>query len=116
MNLIKSLTRYAFYTLLALVLFSCSNKNEGYFKKESITTKFKVTDVYKAKYSKVKGYIIYNGIKLHVDNGVEGYYYKDYNLRNGQTIDVRLNIYYYSTAYGYELVFGDVDVSRYVMN
>ena len=104
------------YTLLALVFFSCSNKSEGYFKKETITANLKITDVHKAKYSKVKGYIIYDGIKVPVDNGNEGYHYKDYNLRNGQNIDVKLNIYYYSTAYGYNLVFGDVDVSRYVLN
>ncbi len=116
MKRFKTLKSYTLYTLLALVILSCSNKSEGYFKKETITAKFKITGVYKAKYSKVKGYIIYNGIKVPIDNGNEGYHYKDYNLRNGQNIDVKLNIYYYSRAYGYELVFDDVDVSRYVLN
>lgn len=113
---IMRVTRYFGYILLAVVLFSCSNKNDGFFKKETIETYFTITDVYKAKYSKVKGYIIYNDIKVPIDNGNNGYYYKDYNLSVGNKIKTSISIYYYSTNYGYELVFGDADVSRYENN
>jgi hypothetical protein len=34
----------------------------------------------------------------------------------GDEIETTIDIYYYSTSYGYELVFGDVDVSSYVKN
>ena len=114
---LQRVTRYFGYILLAVVLFSsCTNKNDGYFKHDRINTIFYVNDAYKAKYSKVKGYIIYNGIKVPIDNGNAGYYYKDYSLKVGDKIDVKIDIYYYSTNYGYELVFGDVDVSKYVLN
>lgn len=104
------------YVLLAVVFSSCSNKSEGYFKHDVVNTTFYVNDVYKAKYSKVEGYIIYNNIKVPIDNGNKGYYYKDYSLKIGDEIETKIDIYYYSTSYGYELVFGDVDVSRYVQN
>lgn len=104
------------YVLLAVVFSSCSNKREGYFKHDVVNTTFYVNEVYRAKYSKVKGYIIYNNIKVPIDNGTKGYYYKDYSLNVGDEIETRIDIYYYSTSYGYELVFRDVDVSRYVQN
>jgi hypothetical protein len=109
-------TAIAVYAMLAVVFSSCSNKNEGYFKHDTFNTTYYVTDVYKAKYSKVKGYIIYNKVKVTIDNGGKGYYYKDYSLNVGDEIETTIDIYYYSTSYGYELVFGDVDVSRYVQN
>ena len=49
-----------------------------------------------------------------IDNGVQGYYYKDYNLTVGDKIESKIDIYYYSISDGYKLIFGDVDVSRYV--
>ena len=114
---LQRVTRYFNCILLVVVLFSsCSNKNDGYFKHDRVNTIFYVNDIYKAKYSKVKGYIIYNEIRVPIDNGNAGYYYKDYNLNVGDTIEVKIDIYYYSTNYGYELVFGDVDVSRYAQN
>jgi hypothetical protein len=114
---LQQVTSYFGYILLAVVLFSsCSNKNDGYFKHDRINTIFYVNDTYKAKYSKVKGYIIYSGIKVPIDNGNDGYHYKDYSLKVGDKIEAKIDIYYYSTNYGYELVFGDVDVSRYVLN
>jgi hypothetical protein len=107
----------AFFILLVIgCLSSCSNKNDGYFKKETIKTKLIITEVYKAKYSIVKGYIIYNNIRVPIDNGGDGYYYKDYNLTVGSEINTLITIYYYSTNHGYELVFSDADVSVYENN
>ena len=114
-NLISK-TAICLYLVLALVITSCSTKTEGYFKKETINTEFKIQDITTYKYSGVKGYIIYNGIKVHVDNGLSGYHYKKYKLSEGQTIKVTVNIYYYSTPYGYELRFRDIDVSKYELN
>ncbi len=105
-----------FIIVLMTIFYSCSNKNDGYFKHETVNTLFYIEEIYIAKYSKVKGYIIYNNIKVPIDNGGNGYYYKKYNLKNGDKINTRINIYYYSTAYGYELVFDDVDISNYEIN
>mgnify|MGYP003651861114 FL=1 len=114
-NLISK-TAICLYLVLALVITSCSTKTEGYLKKETINTEFKIQDIITCKYTGVNGYIIYNGIKVHVDNGSNGYYYKKYKLSEGQTIKVTVNIYYYSTPYGYELRFSDIDVSKYELN
>lgn len=81
---------------------------------ETITTKFFVTEVYKAKYSKVKGYVFYNGIKVPVDNGGTGYYYHEYSLQPGDVIIVNITI---GKEYGYNYVLlrgSDVDVSKYI--
>ena len=109
-------TAIALYAVLSVVFSSCSNKSDGYFKHDTVNTTYYVNDVSKAKYSKVKGYIIYKNIKVPIDNGNKGYYYKDYSLNVGDEIETTIDIYYYSTSYGYELVFGDVDVSSYVKN
>lgn len=107
------------YTLIliilsSLVFSSCSNRRDNFFKHEKINTTFYVNEVVKAKYSRVRGFIIYNNIKVMIDNGVQGYYYKDYNLTVGDKIESKIDIYYYSISDGYKLIFGDVDVSRYV--
>ena len=107
------------YTLIliilsSLVFSSCSNRRDNFFKHEKINTTFYVNEVVKAKYSRVRGFIIYNNIKVMINNGVQGYYYKDYNLTVGDKIESKIDIYYYSISDGYKLIFGDVDVSRYV--
>lgn len=107
------------YTLIlvilsSLIFSSCSNRRENFFKHERINTTFYVNEVVKAKYSRVRGFIIYNNIKVMIDNGTQGYYYKDYDLTVGDKIESKIDIYYYPISDGYKLVFGDVDVSRYV--
>lgn len=100
---------------IIVLLCSCSNKKKGYFKHEKINIIFYVQDVYRAKYSKIKGYIVYNNIKVSIDNG-NSEYYKYYNLKKGDNINTSIDIFYYSTNYGYELIFGDVNVSHYEHN
>ena len=80
---------------------------------EEVVNFVDVTETYKAKYSKVKGYIIYDNLKIPIDNGNKGYHYKDYNLNVGDKIETSIDIYYYSSNYGYELVFGDINLSNY---
>ena len=99
--------------VIILFLYSCNNKQEKYFKSETITTDFYITDVNVYKYSKVKGYIIYNNIKVPIDNGNTGYYYKKYNRKPGDILKSHIILNYFSTNYGYEIVFGDVNISKF---
>ena len=98
------------YAILTVFLSSCCTK---YFKKDLIKTTFTVTDLREGKYSVIEGYIVYNNIKIFINNGNDGYYYKNYNLSIGQSFKTNVFVYYYHTYYGYELKFGDVDFSKY---
>lgn len=81
--------------ILAITFFSCNNSNT-LIDTKYVTTDFYITHVATNKYSKVQGYIIYNGIKLQCDNGNTGYYYKKYNLKPGDIINQTFTVYVYN--------------------
>ena len=56
-----------------------------------IRANFYITEVYHGKHSIVKGYILYNSIKIPADTGYIGYY-KKYNLKKGDVINVIIGI------------------------
>lgn len=99
---------------ITLLIVSCGKGNpDGYFKKETIDVKVKITYVSRAKYSKVEGYFVRDGIQVPIDNGSSGYHYKTYKLKEGQVINCRINKYYTSINDGYKVEFSDLDVSKY---
>lgn len=80
---------------------------------EAINTKFFVTEVYKAKYSRVEGYIFYNGIQIPADNGSSGYYYKEYYLKPGDVIVVYTYITKEYTENGVTLYTSDLNLDQF---
>lgn len=78
-----------------------------------IETTFYVTQVYRAKYSKVIGYIKYKDIMLYTDNGNTGYHSKEYNLKPGDKIPVKLFVNREPYRRGVYLWATDIDVSQY---
>lgn len=97
-------------------LLSCSESADEAIRFESYKTTFYVEEIQEAKYTRVKGYIYHNNLKVPLDNGSEGYYYKKYKLLPGDKIPVDINVLYYSTPKGYKLVFGDVFLKNYYLN
>lgn len=79
--------------LITFLLQSCCGNDNDYTKIETITTDVYISSVDTYKYSKVVGYLYYKGIRLDVDNGNSGYYYKEYNLRPGDVIKANVSIY-----------------------
>lgn len=99
--------------VVSLLIVSCGKRTDGYFKRETIDVKVKITYVSRAKYSKVEGYFVRDGIQVPIDNGNSGYHYKTYNLKEGQVINCRIYKYYTSIRDGYKVEFSDLDVSKY---
>lgn len=102
--------------LLLVLLGSCARQNEQKDAYDFIKAKFHVTDVYKAKYSRVEGYVVYKGILLYTSNGGSGYYYKDYNLNKGNVIDVDVTIYLKPYRNGMFIYAGDLDLNKFEIN
>ena len=108
--------------LITCFLISCGPPRNEYIKSETIYTDVYVTEVGVYKYSKIQGYIIYNNLKLEVDNGNNGYYYKRYSIKPGEKIKRRVIVYqqYYYTTNPYKddliLSTSDVDFSDYEIN
>lgn len=102
------------------IFYSCCDQNK-IIKSEKIITDVYITDVFKAKYSKIQGYIYYNNIKLEIDNGNSGYYYKNYSIKVGQKIKRSVIVYqrFYITNDPYKndiiLSTSDIDFSDFVV-
>jgi hypothetical protein len=109
-----------FFLLFVGIFYSC-NQNDKIITSEKIITDVYITDVFKAKYSKIQGYIYYNNIKLEIDNGNSGYYYKNYSIKAGQKIKRSVIVYqrYYFTTDPYKndiiLSTSDIDFSDFVI-
>lgn len=104
--------KYLYIIVFILTFVGCAGPRQE-DAHESIQTKFYVTEITKAKHSRVSGYITYNGIRIPASNGSSGYYYKEYNLREGQVIDVNVGIirqYEYNRV---TLITTDVDLRKY---
>lgn len=99
--------------LLLFITFGCAKSYDNATKYDFITTTFYVTDFYKAKHSRVEGYIIYNGFVLHCNNGSSGYYYKDYNLKRGSKVEIKATIYKIPKGNDVLLHVQDIDISKY---
>lgn len=104
--------RYLLAMMVLLLVVECTGPaREGYG--TVVKTKFHVTEVYKCKYSKVKGYIEYNGTRIYCDNGGTGYYYKSYRLSHGDVIDITTTVYTSYIYNGVNITVGDIDISKY---
>ena len=99
--------------ILLFMMFGCAKSYSDRTGYDFITTDFYITDVYKAKYSRVEGYIIYKGFTLHCDNGSSGYYYKDYNLKPGHKIQIDVKICQIPTGKDMLLHVDDIDISKF---
>lgn len=96
-----------------------SSKYEDYIKSETINTECYIYHVGQYKYSKVQGYVYYHGIKIEVDNGNTGYYYKKYKIKPGDIINVQVTIYqkyaFTTNPYSDDIVLhaSEIDVNKY---
>ena len=111
-----------FFVLILICSFSCARKGYEFVNSETIYTDVYITEVRKAKYSKIEGTIYYNNIKMDIDNGNDGYYYKDYNLHAGDVVKRKVTIYqqahYSNNPYKNDVLLStsDVDFSDYVID
>jgi len=111
-----------FIIILLFIAYGCSSNHSEYEIVENINTNCYITKVSTFKYSKVQGYIYYKGIKLEINNGNSGYYYKKYNLKSGDVIITNITIYkrlYYAMdPYKNDLILStsDIDVTNYEIN
>ena len=107
------------FVLFGIIFFGCSGNKNNYNVLENINTNCYITKVSKYKYSKIQGYIYYKGIKLDIDNGNTGYYYKTYNLKEGDIIVANITVYQreYSSNNPYKndliLSTSDLDATKY---
>lgn len=110
--------KFIFLFALIITLSSCVSKNE-HFSSETVLTNVYVTKVSVYKYSKIQGYIMYNGIKLEIDNGNSGYYHKKYRINNGDVILRRVTVFqsdhYDNNPYKYSVLLStsEIDFSDY---
>lgn len=105
--------KHVFIVSCLIFIFGCSGKKDHFLKREVLLKTFTVTEVRRAKYSKVRGWLDHDGMRFYIDNGHTGYYHKHYTLRPGDKFNVYIDVNYYATGHGYELVFGDVNVSTF---
>jgi hypothetical protein len=86
--------RIALMALMASFLMtSCMAPKPKYESVRTVQTYVTITHVSVSKYARVEGFIDYCDIRIPVDNGGTGYYYKEYDLREGQRIPRTVTIY-----------------------
>lgn len=100
-----------FILALLLSLQSCMPSREDCLKSETINTIFTVTSITHGKHSKVSGLIIYKGILVEIYTN--SHRYKNYYLTIGQQIPTTIDVRYYPTYRGYEVIFGNVDLTDF---
>ena len=86
---------YKLLFLFILLLISCTSpKLPDLPNREDVLVvraNFYITEVYNGKHSIVNGYILYSSIKIPAGTGYIGYY-KKYNLKKGDVINVIIGI------------------------
>lgn len=87
-------------------------------KKEIVYVGVHITEVRKAKYSKIEGFVVYQGIKFYIDNGQQGYHYKEYNLSRNDVVTLPLTFVYYSSTDDNSVNIRplDPDFNKYITN
>lgn len=102
--------------LLTIVIFTSCNPNNKRVLIEQIHTDVTITSVTTAKYSHVQGYIKYGNLTLPVRNSESGYYYKNYNLQEGQTIRSLVYIHQYRNVDGVIEITCETNFNLYEIN
>jgi hypothetical protein len=104
------------FILGVLMICSCAPRNMDEVQNETVYTNIHITSVEQYKYSRIEGYIFYNGIKLPILNGSTGYYYKKYIIKPGDIVKKNVTVY---IEYEYNrtiITTGEVDFSEFIIN
>lgn len=79
--------------IASFLMTSCMAPSPKYESVRTVQTHVTITNVSVGKYTRVEGFIDYCDIRIPVDNGGTGYYYKKYDLMEGQSIPRTVTIY-----------------------
>jgi hypothetical protein len=77
----------------SFLMTSCMAPSPKYESVRTVQTYVTVTHISVGKYTNVEGFIDYCDIRIPVDNGGTGYYYKEYSLVEGQRIPRTVTVY-----------------------
>ena len=106
------------FLLLVCGLFYFTPDSDDAYRPEVVLVKIKITKIETGKYSKIEGYFKYDDEVFKIDNGLEGYYQKRYNLRVNDTIEEYVKLYFYKNKEGGRsiTVGSEINSKKYEMN
>jgi hypothetical protein len=81
------------FLMTSFLMTSCMAPKPKYESARTVQTYVTITHISDGKYASVEGYIDYCDIRIPVNNGGTGYYYKKYDLREGQRVTRTVTIY-----------------------
>ena len=91
--------------LISLAIYQHDNRIP--YKSETIYPKIRIVKITVAKYSRVYGTFEYDGLVYRVSNSSSGYYYKKYNLNEGDSIIKPVILNYYRDSVDVDNLYDD---------
>ena len=86
--------KIALIVALSIILMtSCMGPSPKYESVRTVQTYVTITHVSVGKYTRIEGFIDYYDIRIPIDNGGTGYYYKEYSLKEGDRVQKTVTIY-----------------------